>query len=234
MKFPIPELNHHLPSTTPLEGIFSVYGGLGVGKTTFAIQTALNSIRTNSSVIYFYSKPELPLGKLNTIYDPVKPETPRSALSSLKFILLKDFNEVLGISFNLEFIFLNNYPKKKETRILVIFDSLTDLYKLNLHPNDRKHNVDMNYRLNHILANLIHLNRCYNLEILLVNELSRNPHGEPIMSGGKVMEYWVSYALYIKRSSILKKRIALLSQNTTKQALKFDLELTEQGFKPSE
>jgi RecA/RadA recombinase len=115
--------------------------------------------------------------------------------------------------------------------MLVIIDSITDLYKLKLNPKNKKHNVNLNHLLNQILANLHHLNQKYNVEILLVNELSRDKEGIPVLSGGKVMNYWVSYALQLKRTPALNKREALLSIPGTDSKISFELDLTEKGFR---
>lgn len=231
MKFPLPTLNRHFSSIDGLQGIFSVFGGLGVGKTIFAIQTALASLQTSQDVFYFYSKPQLPIYAIKTLYQGMLKELPQNPMEAMKFITVKDFNELLEISFNLEFLYLNELERSKSKKKLIIIDSITDLYKLKLDPNKKQYNVNLNHRLNHILANFHYLAKKYEIDIFLVNELSRGSEGESTLSGGRVMSYWVSYALELKRTQVLNKRKALLSQPGSKAVLSFEMNLTKDGFK---
>lgn len=231
MKFPHPDLNRQFSSENVMKGIFSVFGGFGTGKTTFALQTALNSINEGQEILFFYSKPNLPVQKFKDVYRGVSNELSIDALDSLKIFTVKNFGELLGISFNLEFLLLDNHEKFEDRNMLVIIDSITDLYKLKLNPKNKKHNVNLNHLLNQILANLHHLNQKYGAEILLVNELSRDKEGKPVLSGGKVMNYWVSYALQLQRTPVLNKREALLSLPGTDSVISFELDLTEKGFR---
>ena len=230
MKFPHPRLNRQFLSENVVKGIFSVFGGFGVGKTTFALQTALNSIKEGQDALFFYSKPNLPVQKFKDIFRGVRNELSQDTLDSFKLITVKEFGELLGISFNLEFLYLNKSEGFDDRKMLVIIDSITDLYRLKLNPKNKKHNVNLNHRLNQILANLHHLNQKYNIEILLVNELSKDKEGKPVLSGGKVMNYWVSYALQLQRTDVLNKRNALLSIPATDSVISFELTLTKNGF----
>lgn len=232
MKFPHPQLNRYFSAKDMIKGIISVFGEFGVGKTIFAIQTALYSIKNSQKVLFFYSKPNFPVQKTKNIYHGVRDELSNDAFDSFQFISIKDFRELLGISFNLEFLYLNESKRLERRNILVIIDSITDLYKLKLDPKNKQYNVNLNHRLNQILANLHHLNQIYDIELLLVNELSRDQDGEPVLSGGKVMNYWVSYALQLRRTSVLNKRNALLSVPTTDSVISFELTLTDNGFRP--
>lgn len=233
MKFPIPKLNEHFSSMEYFTGIFSVFGEFGVGKTTFAIQTGLNSLDKNRGILFFYSKPTLPLKIVNNISKKEKNLSQKNILDNFKFIYIKDFRELLDISFNLEFFYLKKPINFQFNKLVVIVDSITDLYKMKLDPSNKKHNVNINHRLNQILANLHYLNKKYNIEILLVNEISRGIDGESTLSGGKVMNYWVSYALLIQRLSILNKRKAFLSYPGGNSSIEFELILTETGFQES-
>ncbi|MBA7687531.1 hypothetical protein ES703_95995 [subsurface metagenome] len=77
MKFPTLELNKWINSIKNLKGIFSVFGDFGVGKTTFALQTAINTAKIGKRVIYIYIKPNFPSEKIDMIQNL---ENPRVAL----------------------------------------------------------------------------------------------------------------------------------------------------------
>jgi hypothetical protein len=153
-------------------------------------------------------------------------------MNSLTFIPIGSFEKLLEFSFNLEFLYLNESGAFNPKNNMVIFDSITDLYKMKLDPKNKNHNVALNHQLNQILANLYHLNNKYGIELLLVNELSRNQEGEPVLSGGKVMGYWVAYSLQIRRTPALNKRVALLSLPKRASPLTFELTIAEKGFSP--
>ena len=58
MIFPTPQIQNLLiQNDEPLEGIVSIFGDIGVGKTTFSLQTAINAVNQNKKVVYIYSKP---------------------------------------------------------------------------------------------------------------------------------------------------------------------------------
>ena len=67
MKFPTLELNKRINSIKNLKGIFSVFGDFGVGKTTFTLQTAINTAKIGKNVIYIYTKPNFPSAKIQLI-----------------------------------------------------------------------------------------------------------------------------------------------------------------------
>ena len=116
---------------------------------------------------------------------------------------------------------------------LIIIDSLTDLYKINLNPTKKEENVKLNYQLHHFLANLKYLNKKYDLEVLIVNESSKDTKNgvlDEIPSGGAVMDYWISYLLKIERTSILNRRKLILIQSNQQIPLEFELDMTKNGF----
>ena len=60
-----------------------------------------------------------------------------------------------------------------------------------------------------MLANLTYLNKIYDIQILIVNEVSRKTYeGQSIevQSGGKVMEFWVNFNLKITKTENLNER----------------------------
>ena len=68
MIFPLKSLNRQIQSYDQKIGLVSIWGEIGVGKTTFSLQTALFNSSLTNSVIYIYTKQNLPLKKLKTIF----------------------------------------------------------------------------------------------------------------------------------------------------------------------
>ncbi|MHA2123537.1 MAG: AAA family ATPase [Promethearchaeota archaeon] len=158
MIFPISRLDRFYKTSPLSKGIVSIWGEFGVGKTTLALQTALKSIINSSQILYFYTKPILPLEKIVKVIGR-SDET----LKKIHFIQLKDFDELYKIVFNLEFLILENLGKTKKPYKIIVIDSLTDLYRLKVNREKKEKNYNLNYRLNQILANLFYINISYEL-----------------------------------------------------------------------
>ncbi len=233
MIFPASKLNKVFKNVSIIKGLLSCFGDFGVGKTTFAIQTALNSLTPHYSILYIYTKPELPIEKVKTISEPKIHSLSPKVMENLKLINIINFNELFKASFNFEFLLLEGKKIENKSINLIIIDSLTDLYKLNLNPTKKEQNVKLNYQLHQILANLKYLNKKYDVEILLINESSKDTKDgvvEDVSSGGAVMDYWISYSLKIERTEILNRRKLVLIQSNQKIPLEFELDITKYGF----
>ncbi|TXT55060.1 MAG: DNA repair and recombination protein RadB [Promethearchaeota archaeon] len=210
------------------------FGAFGVGKTTFAFQTIINSLTRNKNSLFFYTKPQLPIGKIRNIVESYFDRMDKNAMRNLKIFKINDFTQLHTISFHLEFILLNAIQSENKPIHLIVIDSLTDLYKINLNPNKKEKNVELNYKLHQILANLQYLTHKYDLELLLINERSKETVNGKVVenqSGGAVMNYWISYFINIKRTPILNRRKFILCNSNHDTLLEFHLEMTLHGFK---
>ena len=228
MKFPTLEINAFLRNTENFKGIFSVWGDFGVGKTTFALQTAINAIKNKKKVIYIYTKPNLPSDKIVNL-------SKGSEEILNRIIVLKpiDFEDLNNIVFNLEFLILKDSDNKGDQLKLIIIDSITELYRLELNKDKKEKNYNLNYQLNQILANLTYLNKTYDIELLIVNELSRITQDNQtieVQSGGKVMEFWVNYNLKITKTKKLNQRKFILKKKSKNHIIEFNSILREYGF----
>ena len=228
MKFPTLELNKWINSIKNLKGIFSVFGDFGVGKTTFALQTAINTAKIGKNVIYVYTKPNFPSEKIQLIKKDSK-----EILDNIIFVHITNFDELYRVIFNFEFLVLNFLNEKMTKLNFIIIDSITNLYNLELNKDNKKKNYNRNYQLNQILANLTYLNEIYGIEILIVNEISRKTRENQIIevqSGGKVMEFWVKYNLKINKTNKLNERKFIFNNILEKQSIEFNSNLREKGF----
>ena len=222
-----PRLNEIIESP---EGIISVWGDFGVGKTTFALQTAINMSIQGNKVIYIYSKPSFPSVRIgNILKDNLK-----EILDNIVFIRTTDFTDLYNIIFNLEFLILDNLKEKANSFGLIIIDSITDLYRLELTREKKEKNVSLNFQLNQILANLSYIFETYGIEVLVVNELTRksyNDQSQEVQSGGKVMDFWILYTIKIERTEILNKRKLIVRKDPKNKKFELYTSLTQYGFK---
>jgi len=228
MKFPTQKLNAYFKNTDPLKGIFSVWGDFGVGKTTFALQTAINSVKIGKQVVYIYTKPNFPYEKISMIQkDSFK------ILDKITFIQTTDFDELNSIVFNFEFLILQYLQESNINFNLIVIDSLTNLYRIELNKDKKEKNYNLNYQLDQILANLFYINETYDIEIMIINEISRKNFDDQIIevqSGGKVMKYWVDFSIKITRTEKLNERKFILTKDPGIELNSFKSILTENGF----
>lgn len=227
MKFPNLGLNNYFSSIAPQQGIFSIFGDFGVGKTTFALQTAINSVKLGKNVILVYTKPNFPSEKFIMINDDLS-----ETLEKMLIIQTTNFNDLSNIIFNFEFLVLK-FLKENQEIGLIIIDSTTNLYRLELNIEKKEKNYNLNYKLNQMLANLTHLNEIYDIEILVVNEISRKNLNEQIIevqTGGKVMEFWVKNNIKIIKTKILNERKFLFNNISENKTIIFTSYLREKGF----
>ena len=230
MNFPAANLNEYFNGFEEGAQKISVWGDFGVGKTTFALQTAINSAKSEKKVVFIYTKPNFPFEKVGNMIQ----EESIDILDNIIFIQPKDFDNLNTIVFNLEFLILKNLKKKDALLNLIVVDSITDLYRLELNREKKEKNFSLNYQLNQILANLLYLNHSYNIEVLIVNEISRmNQDGKTIevQLGSKVINFWISNAIKISRTERINKRRFILSNHYEKKILEYISVLTESGFK---
>ena len=228
MKFPTQKLNAYFKNTDPFKGIFSIWGDFGVGKTTFALQTAFNSAKIGKQVVYIYTKPNFPFEKIGMIQN-----NSFEILDKIIFIQTTNFDELNSVVFNFEFLILQYLQKSNINFNLIVIDSLTNLYRIELNKEKKEKNYNLNYQLNQILANLFYINETYGIEILIINEISRKNINDQIIelqTGGKVMEYWVNYQLKISRTRKLNERKLILTKYPEKSRTNFISIIRKKGF----
>ncbi|MFX1375020.1 MAG: AAA family ATPase [Promethearchaeota archaeon] len=228
MIFPTSPLNEHLKKFPFSKGLISVWGDFGVGKTTFAIQTLFNSINKGNKVIYIYSKPIFPFEKIKRIIGNSVDD-----LNRITWINPENFEDLYKIIFNIEYLILKNFNELTNQYKLIVIDSLTDLYRLELNREKKDENYNLNYNLNQILANLFYINDSYHIDVLIINEkvqTRKNNQIIEVQSGGKVMEYWIQLDIKIEHTEILKKRKITLTNHLEDFQIDFISDLSENGF----
>jgi predicted ATP-dependent serine protease len=229
MQFPLTRVNEFFKSTGTIEGITSVWGDFGVGKTTLSLQTAKLYALNNKKVLYLYTKPNFPFNKIRTVFE----NNLKDVLENVSFIYTPNFDDIFNFMFNMEFSVLSDLKTMNGTFNLIIIDSMTDLYQLELNREIKSKNFILNYKLNQLLANLVNLTQKYEISTLIVNEISRRTQGGEIHemeSGGNVMQYWVTDSIKIERTDVTSNRRLVLSRRNDNSSLTLDSMLTECGF----
>ena len=229
MQFPLTKVNEFFKVTDVEEGIISLWGDFGVGKTTLSLQTSYKSALNAQKVLYIYTKPNLPYRKINSVFE----NNLDDVLENLLFIKMTDFDDIFNYVFNLEFIVLNDLKTEDSKFNLIVIDSMTDLYRLELNREKKGKNFILNYKLNQLIANLVNLKQIYEIDILIVNELSRRTQEGvtyEVESGGKVMQYWVKNSIKIERTEVANNRKFILHRDNDNNSVMLNSTLTIRGF----
>ena len=161
MQFPITKVNKFFKSNDANEGITSLWGDFGVGKTTLSLQTANKYALNKRKVLFIYTKPNLPYKKLSSVFV----NNLNEVLENISFIYTANFDDIFNFVFNLEFIILNDLKTEDSTFNLIVIDSMTDLYRLELNREKKGKNFILNYKLNQLIANLVNLKQKYEIDI---------------------------------------------------------------------
>ncbi len=233
MIFPLTRLNEIFDENFPIEGIFSVYGDYGVGKTTFSLQILLNTIKLGNPVIFIYTKKNIPIKKLSNFIEDDATCDLEKILNKLLIIQISKFEELRKLTLNLDFLILEIQKKNDKIPPLIIIDSITDLYRITLNRDKKEINIRLNFQLNQILATLRYLNQMYGIEILIVNDITsinQDDQNFEIQSGGLVMNYWISNSLKILRTEIFNQRRLELTKNKETYDTNITSDLTKRGF----
>ncbi|MFX0032185.1 MAG: hypothetical protein ACFE8E_01425 [Candidatus Hodarchaeota archaeon] len=213
----------------PNKGIISIWGDYGVGKTTFSIQKAIDMAIKEKNIIYIYTKPNFPFKKINDLIQT----SIKKVLDNITFIKALDFEDLCSLVFNLEFLVLNVNKEAKNKIYLIVIDSITDLYRLELNKESKEKNFLLNYKLSQILANLSFLNETYSIEILIVNNKTNivsNGHLVEVQSGGLVMDYWINSTIKIIRTNKLSQRKFIFNKKDEEKTIESSAILTKNGF----
>ncbi|MBD3254004.1 MAG: hypothetical protein GF383_02875 [Candidatus Lokiarchaeota archaeon] len=233
MDLPIPKIPHDMKNRLDSSRLTSIWGDFGVGKTTLAIQTVLAHFKEKKGkILYFYTKPNFPMNKIQQYLGSDKRDLMEKFTEMFTLITISDFRSLRKALMNLELVITRSKNQKNRISLIVI-DSITDLYKLEIIREKKEKNASINYLLNLILGTLFYLSITYDLEIVIVNELVHRKKGEEIsevQSGGKVTNFWTSLNIKVERTSILNNRKVIFYDQNYEKLAEFDLFLTKKGF----
>ncbi|MHA1783191.1 MAG: hypothetical protein ACTSUL_07165 [Promethearchaeota archaeon] len=209
--------------------IISIWGEIGTGKSTLALQIIKDNVLKNSKILYIYSKYDIPIEKIQEIY---KNEF-NSFINNVIMIQILDFEDLYNFCFDLELKLVENIKQTNNSINFIVIDSISDLYDLSLIKNKKEKNVSLNYKLNIILATLTSYIKKFSTQIMVINSSKSIFLDKEIMeiqSGGKVMDYWIKQSIKIERTSKINQRCLILFDNKYNKLFEFYCHLTSRGF----
>jgi len=209
--------------------IISIWGEIGTGKSTLALQIIKDNVLKNSKILYIYLKYDIPIEKIQEIY---KNEF-NSFINNVIMIQILDFEDLYNFCFDLELKLVENIKQTNNSINFIVIDSISDLYDLSLIKNKKEKNVSLNYKLNIILATLTSYINKFSTQIIVINSSKSIFLDKEIMeiqSGGKVMDYWIKQSIKIERTSKINQRCLILFDNKYNKLFEFYCHLTSRGF----
>ena len=209
--------------------IISIWGEIGTGKSTLALQIIKDNVLKNSKILYIYLKYDIPIEKIQEIY---KNEF-NSFINNVIMIQILDFEDLYNFCFDLELKLVENIKQTNNSINFIVIDSISDLYDLSLIKNKKEKNISLNYKLNIILATLTSYINKFSTQIMVINSSKSIFLDKEIMeiqSGGKVMDYWIKQSIKIERTSKINQRCLILFDNKYNKLFEFYCHLTSRGF----
>ena len=213
--------------------ISMIWGDIGVGKSTFALQLSHEILK---------QKPELKVFYLHTKFSPIdlllkrilkeKVEIPDSNFllwHPSSFFRQKEI--VLEWSLQIQQL-LESFKQKKVG--LIIVDEIASLYLLEL--GKELKNTQLNQDLILILATLKKIQTDYQIPVVLLNTFSIKQNEENISQviphGGKIIDYWTSFEVKINRTPQMSRMKFSITKNNLNLTVPkvWSWMLTDKGF----
>ncbi|MCW4019991.1 MAG: AAA family ATPase [Candidatus Bathyarchaeota archaeon] len=180
-------LDRALEGGLPAGGLDLLYGEAETGKTTLAMQCAVNCARMGYKVLYVDSE--------------------RTFLPErLSQIAFQDFEEVSGFimvarpsSFGEQIEVVDNLERYLTRRFgLVVFDTVTSLYRSEL--IDKKETFNLNRELNRQVATLAQIAKTLEVSVLLVSQVrSVVDEADVVPVATRVLKFWCDAVLGLSR-----------------------------------
>jgi len=212
-------LDGFLEGGLPPESITLVYGEAETGKTTFAMQCAVNTARSDCKTIFIDSD--------NTF----APER----LSQIASIDLEDVSACIILirpdSFGEQGTVIDGLEKYITEKFgLVAVDTVTSLYRSEL--GTAEESFALNRELNRQVATLAQLSKARGISILLTSQVRSVPAAgitEVTPLATRVLDFWADYVVSLKRTSETNVILATL-EKPPRRGSRFRLLLGEEGI----
>lgn len=169
--------------------ILHIFGPGGVGKTTLALQFAINAARKNNRIFYVNSEGQFPLVRLkqmtSTQFNEISP--------LITIVSPANFSEQAKFVSNLDSLIT---PDVK----LLVFDTIVSHYRREYGP--KTDTVMLNRKLNQQFGLIANVARSQNLAVIVINQVRGDvDNGEHFLPvANSVASYWGNCHLQITRA----------------------------------
>jgi len=212
-------LDRFLEGGLPPESITLVYGEAETGKTTFAMQCAVNTARSDCKTIFIDSDNTFAPERLSQIASLDLEDV------SASIILIRpdSFGEQGTVIDSLEKYITEKFG-------LVAVDTVTSLYRSEL--GTAEESFALNRELNRQVATLAQISKARGISILLTSQVRSVPAAEitevtPLAT--RVLDFWADYVIGLKRTLETNVILATL-EKPLRRGSRFRLLLGEEGI----
>ncbi|MGQ9720627.1 MAG: AAA family ATPase [Candidatus Jordarchaeum sp.] len=214
----IPILDNALDGGIPLGLITHIFGASATGKTTLALQYALNIAKNGMKTLY-----------IDTEYGvhPTRVLQMANSKKLLQFLIIirpKTFAEQSSFIDKIESLIV------KDVKIIVI-DTATRLYRAELESLPK--NVVLNRELNRQMAELLNLASKHKIAVIAINQVSAESkeNGNQIKpAGGSILSYWSSLDLKMEYVEMGIRRLIIAKNIAETEKTMINLLLTKKGL----
>lgn len=227
------QLNDIINENEENKGIISVWGDVGVGKTTLCLTFALSKLAMGKKVIYIYTKPEFNKERFFQLKSAYK------NFDLFNFILYtpKSVSELLDVIMSLEFLILEEKRLTGHSTIgLIVLDTCSTLFQLKIGSD---HNQEMDTKLGMILATLDFLITNYNIPAVITSRMvSKFSDSENIYieypAAEKVVNTFAFFSIKIERTEQVGYRELIIEKKNSEQSfiqhIRCKVKLSQFGF----
>jgi DNA repair protein RadB len=199
-----------------------IYGVAGSGKTSIALQCALNCVSQGLKVIYIDTGSSFPRERFIQISSRFR----NPDLSCFILLSPQSFTDQSDKIDSIEIL-------AKEHVHLIVFDSIASLYRYSI-GIDREENVYISVELCRQMATLLHIAERADVAALILNQVRasaiRGPHADTVPVASQVVDPWCKVSLRLERIGELPCRKAVLEKHYSRPIDSCaDFSLTELG-----
>ena len=212
--------------------ISMIWGDIGVGKSTFALQLSLEILKRDLKVFYLHTK----FSPIDLLLKRVLKED--SDLSNSNFLLWHSPSfyrqKEIVLEWSLQIQQLLESFKQNKTGLIIV-DEIASLYLLEL--GKELKNTKLNQDLILILATLKKIQTEYQIPVVLLNTFSIKKNekniSQVIPHGGKIIDYWTSFEVKVDRTPQLSRMKFSITKNKLNLTVPkvWSWMLADKGFK---
>ena len=228
------DLNKFLYGGYETDIVTTIYGKSGTGKTNLCLLPAVSQAKKGKKVIFIDTEGGFSVERVKQISEN-KTEEVMKNIVLLKPLTFQEQSDNLSS--------LLKEIKQKENLGIIIVDSMTILYRLELAEASQNSNTERIRQVNSSLARqlkiLAELSRKYLIPIIITNqvyeeflpfeELKAGKKPEVNMVGGDILKYWSK--CHILLENISGKRILILKKHRSLPEKSFQFQITNEGIK---
>ena len=222
------DLNKWLAGGYEKEIITTIYGPAGSGKTNFCMLLSVSQAKKGSKVIYIDTEGGFSVERLKQIAQD-KAEEVMARILLLKPTSFIEQQKAFGA-------LLNELKGKKEIGVIVI-DSMTMLYRLELaeaaKSNNKKQIKEINSRLANQMRTLAEISRKEHIPVIVTNqvyseflseeEFREGKEKKVAMVGGDILKYWSKCIIELQNLDGKKKAILVKHRSMPQKEFTFNI-----------